>query len=465
MSKRATIYNHRFLARIVIEATTPVSIGTGMKNNNTDAPVVRDINGLPFLPASSICGVMRHLYSKLENDKEVKLEDKIFGHQSKNDSEGALLAVTDAKIIGQDGHVIDGIDCPVDPSFLDAYTYLPIREHVKISHKGAACDRGKYDKEVVYKGTRFCFELELCSDNAELSASFDRLLAIFAYEEFRLGGKSGSGYGEMTVKSVHKRALDLSLNSDIKEYVSKTSFLANNNFWTDDMLVGIEESKTMTSTKIYELTLKAKDFILFGAPSGDTDADMVTVKEDVLVWHNGKAQWAKEQVIIPGSSVRGAIAHRTAYHYNKISNIKAEDLDPKSFEEYRKNNEAVKEIFGYAQESREGVESQRGKGKVIFSDLFVSMANEEVKKREKIINHVSIDRFTGGALAGHLFNEKVFYDTDYEYKLKVRLLNSDTIKEEVKEALERSLLDITKGRLALGGGTNRGHGCFSGILK
>ena len=48
-----TIYNKRYLTRVVIEAATPLAVGTGNKSVLTDALVARDLNGLPYIPGSS----------------------------------------------------------------------------------------------------------------------------------------------------------------------------------------------------------------------------------------------------------------------------------------------------------------------------------------------------------------------------------------------------------------------------
>ena len=51
---------YRFLARIIIEAKTPLNIGSGVKGIKSDSLVLRDINGLPFIPGTTIAGLLRH---------------------------------------------------------------------------------------------------------------------------------------------------------------------------------------------------------------------------------------------------------------------------------------------------------------------------------------------------------------------------------------------------------------------
>ena len=54
------MYRYRLLCRIVMESATPLAVGSGQKDIFTDATVARDANGLPYIPGSSIAGVIRH---------------------------------------------------------------------------------------------------------------------------------------------------------------------------------------------------------------------------------------------------------------------------------------------------------------------------------------------------------------------------------------------------------------------
>ena len=63
------------------------------------------------------------------------------------------------------------------------------------------------------------------------------------------------------------------------------------------------------------------------------------------------------------------------------------------------NNEAVKALFGYAKNSKQKIEGLRGR--VIINDIYLS----HDEKKDKIFNHVKIDRFTSGTIDGALFQE------------------------------------------------------------
>ena len=88
---------YRFLARIIIEAKSPLNIGSGNKGIKTDSLVLRDINGLPFIPGTTIAGLLRHSLGKDEA--------YLMGSQDM----GSSLIITEAKMLNCDGQVLDGI--------------------------------------------------------------------------------------------------------------------------------------------------------------------------------------------------------------------------------------------------------------------------------------------------------------------------------------------------------------------
>ena len=57
---KKTEYTYRFLARFIIEAVTPLAVKSGDNNMLTDSLVALDVNGLPYIPGTSIAGKVRH---------------------------------------------------------------------------------------------------------------------------------------------------------------------------------------------------------------------------------------------------------------------------------------------------------------------------------------------------------------------------------------------------------------------
>lgn len=445
--------NNRYvhLARVVVEADTPIAIGTGREDIVTDAPVVRDVNGLPYIPATSLTGVIRHALRIGKEDKNV-----VFGYHDKKGGQGSRLILTDAVMIGKEGKAMDGICNKLNDEFYFHYIEKNVRQHVRITDKGVADTEGygKFDNEVVYKGTRFVFEMELLSDDPEVE-DFENSLKQLYDETFRIGSGTRCGYGKLKVVWCERVTLDLMDAEDLKAYLKKSSCLSSS--WEFKKSQMLEEGRTSASTEWtkYRLELEPLDFFLFGSGMGDEDADNTPMTDIVVEWNEqGKPCFSKQKTLIPATSVKGALAHRTAYHFNKRKGIFAENL--KSKEERNKyvggSNDAVQALFGA---SVDDVSNKRGKrGNVILSDVI----QHEVET--KVFHHNKIDYFTGGTIDGALFQEKSIWGKGKSYELEILVDNNALDDEDVKLAFEQSLKDLCEGLLPLGGVTGRGNGVF-----
>ena len=114
----------------------PWAISSGEKDLPTDALVAKDINGLPFLPGTSLAGVIRSACG-------IKREAKTpFGYQEKNEGQGSRVIFSDGLMIGKDGKAVDGLEKnDMSDDFYAHFKTLPMRQHVRINSKGST-DRG-----------------------------------------------------------------------------------------------------------------------------------------------------------------------------------------------------------------------------------------------------------------------------------------------------------------------------------
>ncbi len=482
--------NLRYIARVMVEAATPLAVGSGEKSLVTDRLVARDISGLPYIRGTSVTGVLRNMVAEELDKSEVGQWDKIFGFQKQdeaNSGQGSRLIVSSAYFVGKGGTVFEGVGVPdwKDP-FYGAYRKLPVRDHVRIGHKGTAEDGGKFDEEVVYKGTRFVFELELIGNKDDLQL-WDTLLMTLRRKDFRLGGGTRKGFGELEIISIIQRCYDLSAEADLHSYLAKSSSLKQK-FEGSTFLIEPEADHYT----YYQLKLRPDSFFLFGSASGSDDADMIAATETIVVWNNNQPTLHHDQLLIPGTSVKGALAHRVAFHSNKQRGVHAgmmknggellghllkqgylvseiDNFDSSKQEDLAKlltlYNPDVVDLFGFSVNSRdENLVSIKDKkrGRVMISDLF------DASKSRKVLNHVAIDRFTGGAIDGALFTEEVATTSGIlELDVVVKNVTSNNSgSTNAIEALEAALKDIASGLLPLGGGVMRGNGCFTGqIIK
>jgi len=417
---------HRKVAQIVLEASTPLRVGSGDSDVEIDSPVLKNWNGLPMIQGTSLTGVLRAAF------RDDGSREHLFGKDF-----GSRVLVSHAHLVDEKGDIPYGLGRGVsDGEFLNRYDDLPVREHTAITAQGVALKGSKFDEEVVYKGSRFKFELEFITTNDEAdNALWDALLSKLASPLFRLGGGSTKGFGEMKVLSCFVK--EYTLGVDYHEKPSKLNPL----YGTNKVLTSSEKALT------YHITLKPADFFSFGSGFGDDEVDDIAVTEQIVEWGNGQGKFSDEKILMPASSLKGALSHRVAFHYNKLQGDYVETV--KNIEDHiGSNNQAVATLFGAAKGH-----ANKGKGKALFSDVFQTFD----KNNTKIFDHVKIDRFTGGAMDSALYNEKVIAQEDV---WQIEIVLSSDIYGKVKEAFELTLNDLCKGWLPLGGMVNRGHGVF-----
>ena len=186
-------YRFRQLARVVLELKTPLAIGSGNKNIKTDSVVAKDVNGQPYIPGTTLAGLIRHALPEGKVQRQM-------GWQEKEGGEGSRLIITEAKLLSADGTPIDGLSSQQD-AITRLCRELPIRQHVRINSQGTAVEGGKFDEEIVPKGTRFCFECELlCEEKCD--DLMDKVIAILQTNDFRIGSGSRSGLGQIGISTL-----------------------------------------------------------------------------------------------------------------------------------------------------------------------------------------------------------------------------------------------------------------------
>lgn len=423
-----------YLAYIDFETQGALKSASGKFDLLSDSPICVDFNGFPMVLGSSIAGVLRHLAGDRYNSD---FENKYFG----DDDRESKIIISNALLLDSQNRVCEELendfgDCfsssPKSDSFLQQLKINPKRERNALNEHGVCKDGAKFDSSVVFSGTRFRFSIELGFDETDsnLQSDFLKILDLLFLDSFRLGGCATSGFGAIKIREIKYKLCDLkntngaSLNDDFIDFTKYEPKKLENNNWD-----------------CYELALNAESSVIFGAGFGDfgnNGADSIGVREKVVDCENKKLI---EKILIPASSIKGALKARVQFYYNKIKG---------NFIENESQNADISELFG------NGDENNKAKGKILISDVFI-----EPNNKTKVLNHNRIDRFSGGVEAGALFNERVDLDLGFTFKILVKKeINKDLIK-----AFECALFDIANGHLGLGGKSSIGHGYFSGKIS
>lgn len=470
-----------YIARILLEAETILSIGSDSLHYDQDQPVDKDWNNLPYIPATTITGFLRKCIPN----------ESLFGDEKNNNNNvqtnGSNFICSDALLHNGSGVLeelvpkleLEEKEVVENDKFYYRYLNLPLRQHTAINHLGSADDGSKFDNEFVYKGSRFLLEISLEVDK-KCEDEWKEILNSFYRNDFYLGAGETNNYGLLSVVEINHNCFDLTTQKGKNNYLNFDVSLNNKE--------GLEKYELEDDIeKEYneeEITFSGKNsFFHFGAGIGDGDVDDANYTEIVVVWENNKPNFVTNYVI-PGTSIKGALAHRVAFHYNNEKEISVEsilekalasfELEPlpntieelelqkqelekqlaqlkeidakKLFQPYvGSNNNGVKTIFGSAKNTT----TEEGQmGSIIVEDTYLNKEDYN----EIVFNHNKIDRFTGGTINSALFNEKVLEIPEVTFKFKY--------KNNVWEidALKNAITDLENGLLPIGGKVNKGHG-------
>jgi CRISPR/Cas system CSM-associated protein Csm3 (group 7 of RAMP superfamily) len=458
------------LARITIELRDPLTIGRGGADPTDDRPCVLDANELPTIPGSSIAGALR---ASLPGGSEGDKANDLFGYQDKRRGAASRVEVSWAQVHDALNRPIPllSTERPQDAVVLELSTRRS-RDHVRISGFGTADGAGKFDTGYVPVGTRFTFELVL-HGGTEAEVGIAELLAILAAPEFRLGGLKQRGYGAIKLRRVEQRTFDLANPRDLKDFASLPRDLSR------PVPAGLLQAATPTwpaqptssgEFLALEVDLVAEGtwLVANGAPRPDVDGAQNEPKinpyrELRIVWKQNATTKSElgavvDHYVLPGSSIKGALWHRTAFHLAKAEGrVWRQPGDEAGRAD--DNQTRLGPLFGTIKSGDDGAP-----GRVRIDECAV----EASKAKLQVFDHVALDQFTGGPLDGHLFREEVVLgtpDTPLTLSVTVDLRARGkrpgaALDPAMRAAFAAALRDLIGGRLPLGAADARGHGFF-----
>lgn len=408
-----------------------------------------------------------------------------------------------------------------------------VRDHVRLAHTHAVDGRGKFDRVAVPAGTRFSFEMSMWGAAGEVEPDrlrLEELLSLMQHPAFRLGGATRRGYGGVKVIAARHRAIDVSKADlaalrclrqqapstldaedfeDLRleqqpEPVTISVDLTPVGFWR----VGA----TGLATRTGSTGLKAQNSIVANRLPGRRakDVDAAPIREPRIDWSGDVATWeqpralrasddasastdvrwpkdARETLVVPASAIKGPLAHRAVFHWNRLLRPKpvtVDDLandaraalaekDPQKREEdltdvrrkvekCAQRSAALVALLGTEKDKANEAEGRGEKGaasRVLVDDIQVEVGEDEIG----VLDHNSIDRFTGGVRNSILYSEEVvFLRPQQKLMVRIRILPEPKLRHGAEQpmstadralarrALVEALRDLCEGRLALG---------------
>ena len=479
----------RHVVRLTVEAVTPLSISSGEADAELDAPLFRDWNGFPCLSGAATAGVLRSLYLDHFREPEAKALFGFVEPRTQN-GEASRLLISFGLVHDENDRVVDAYRLPDDPVLKLLVGDAPLlRDHVAIDERGVAEDHMKFDRASCPIGTRFSLELAIDGDEATEEAdkaSLFNAARMFEVSYARFGGAGRRGLGRLKIvrdgndDSKIPRAFYAAV--DRRGSGGRMRWLEYRKARLDQSPAGagfkcLSESdlKLPASSRRVPvegaICLDAKFLWRIGQggepwlQSGTKRPDISPPKEITIAWKGGKAdvEW-RPAATVPGSSVKGALAHRTKFHLRRLCTEFAGSSTGES-------DDAFAQLFGSIRGANGG-----SIGAVLIDDVMMDLGGS-IKPEERAGRRTrnSIDRHTGGVRMGKLFTDEAVWRGSKLVIPFVVLANVPPgddkgatlvpISEDAVKALSWALDDLCQGRLALGARDGTGDGVFAGSVE
>ena len=253
-------FQNRYFVTAELAMEKPLHIGKGISLEpvGTDLPVIKTSDGLPFIPGSSVKGIIRSELEKLVRTLESQSvmvdgkkvwacnifdeKEKCIPQRKRSDSNRKSKKELEEESKGEDGKIDEGkftqkiLEHSCTACSLFGSTEIASRAYIKDMslingtalrteiRDGVAIDRdtgtaregAKFDYEVVPAKARFEFEVVLENVEPWEVGLFGLILKLWAHGEIAIGGMTSRGLGWGRLENIKIEKVD---RADLIEYI------------------------------------------------------------------------------------------------------------------------------------------------------------------------------------------------------------------------------------------------------
>ena len=501
----------RYELTIPVELTSELHIGgvDPVPDRDGEGTVIRFCrNGLkePTIPGRSIRGAVRAACNVLWEERKLKDDPSgAFSETNWKSLWGDDLAhhegssPEDVLPVRRSALTFHAVSFPEYKNSASGESPLPRRHGVGIDRTtGAASDGALYEHEFLPRGTRFNIRITAegrdgaqkndteRKDNKQSdgipgpapSDSVKKLLEVIFHilksGAVCLGGRTSSGQG--TIQVIEPKLRRTGKTTDAGALTAPADVL--------DALIGEAEEGTPIPLELggWSLQEPARIRITWWSPTGifvAEDQELTDRRKEEAQKKNPEANgvteplrdpsvpWDEAQLLIPGTSIRGALRSRASRIARTVLAAEAENkLTPFTSHDVHEQIAAEPNLVRYMF----GCTEYRGA-------ITVHDCRSKIRGTRVEVTHNAIDRWTGGVIDGGLFTEAVYLGTHWEpimievdsgqLRRNVKTecagknISNETIEEHARASwclLCLTLAELSAGTLPLGGKTTRGLG-------
>ncbi|MGB3266168.1 MAG: RAMP superfamily CRISPR-associated protein [Microcoleus sp.] len=449
---------HRPIAkRIIVRGTlildTPTCLGSGDAESPTDIALLRDsVSDCALLTGASIAGALRNYLREYQHGYGVE--------EQKGDRATTLFGGTRRDPDGEQSPLI------INDAISSTIPTVELRDGVEIEPiTGTAKPGHKYDLELLAAGTEFplYFELllEKTKNQTEQQALINHLaLALRGLEqhEIGIGMKKRRGFGRCHVKEWQVWNFNLEDPGDRTAWLLfdreciKTPVITAKIADALSVVLNDREDKRDRFLLHAKFKLVGSLLIRSGQNSTGRAPDVVHLKSHRP--NESNPNESESQSVLSGTSLAGVLRHRAERIVNTLHEINPQITQ-----------EIVNEIFGFVSDNKASKQSKANEVKKKKPEAKASrlVVHEKVIKdaTDLVQNRIAIDRFTGGAYHGALFDEQPIFGGD-ETRVCIELELRNPNEYEIGLLL-LLLKDLWTSDLPVGGESSIGRGRLKGI--
>ena len=420
----------RIIVRGILILDTPTCLGSGDADSPTDLGLLRDsVSDSALLTGASIAGALRNYLRECEHG---------YGAGEQNcDRATNLFGGTRRDPEGEQSPLI------INDAISSTIPTVELRDGVEIDlTTGTAKPGHKYDLELLAAGTEFPLYFELLIEKNKAQTEQQPLINCLALAleglergEIGIGMKKRRGFGRCHVKEWQV------WNFNLEDASDRTVWL-NFEHWHTGLLPERETYSSIATALGVSLENKEDkrdrfliyaEFKLVGSLLIRSGQDSTGHAPDVVHLKSHRSAQTDTVPVLSGTSLAGVLRHRSERIVNTLGG----------------SSTLLKELFGLV----EGKEAKSSR--LVVHEKVIEKATELVQ------NRIAIDRFTGGAYHGALFEEQPIFGGDETLV---------TIELELRkpEGYEIGLLllllkDLWTSDLPVGGESSIGRGRLKGI--
>jgi len=485
-----------FKGKMILDS--PLHIGSGEADDYVDSLITKDVDSKPFIPGTSLCGLIASIAKdrlRLEGvDKEDVEGEPIFK---------ALLGSARGEKGGRESRLIV-LDAKLSP---EAEDKTLIRDRTSVDRKrGSAARAHLFHDEILVKKSQFDFtcefrereeiEEEKAISERRLGANKEALHLLLDVLELlergwaRIGGKTGTGHGYFHLEGLTCFYFDRSDPDDLLTFA-----LDGPEKLAEKHPVDLEKLKAEVSKKKLCISSGPPEVLIIRGVLRPVEPIMVKAGYLVETAEYKGAQkkgdrppceeieksipipvdatFCKDEdeiPYLPGSALRGCLRS----HIEKI-------LRTLIYERFKNDDMCLEAVWDLGNLKNKGKELSKERnfeaiehqacivsrlfgftalgGRIRFKDAYPK-DQERFKQRIKLLDHVAIDRFTGGAAEGKKFNSRPFFpknppDDSGDLWFQLELVDFELWHLGLVALL---LKDLRLGKVRIGYGRTKGFG-------